>query len=375
MGISFYYERIPVVIAVVMIALLLLKYRKISNITLMMLVYYVFLAVISQLRGWGIPLVLTNVCPSICMILLCEYGFKSDKLLLFKTLGVLLSSLMVVDFITMLLYPEGMYTAFIYSNNWFLGYKTERINISLPGVVFLCEYSKLRYGKIKLYVWVMAAIAIVTAFWADATSGSVTVLFFTAFMVLLGLKEKKKAPKKLVWFLKPNFVLTILIVANFLIAIVQNLSMFEYIIVNVLGKSMNLTGRTNIWNVCKLLFLQNPILGNGFINSGNFAIMTGTAAGTQPHNLLWTLLVYSGIVGTVIYMGAVLVSFNKLGKWHTPAAFIMAYYILANVLLGISSMNTYSPMFTAAIPLLWHLKTFETAELVASGRLQLHEER
>ena len=50
---------------------------------------------------------------------------------------IILTILILIDIVTIIMYPEGMYSTELYTTNWFLGYKTGRVRLAtMPVIMF-----------------------------------------------------------------------------------------------------------------------------------------------------------------------------------------------------------------------------------------------
>ena len=82
--------------------------------------------------------------------------------------------------------------------------------------------------------------------------------------------------------------------------IFQKFGVFEFIIVNVLHKQMNLSNRTTIWAYYLVQIIQQPFFGFGTADGGALFNWDGTV--WYAHNQVLDILVQGGIVSLCVFL-------------------------------------------------------------------------
>lgn len=91
----------------------------------------------------------------------------------------------------------------------------------------------------------------------------------------------------------------------------ENNDLARWFIVDVLGKDMTFTGRTEMWDSALRVISESPIWGYGFVDSDWFnARMSNRAIGA--HNYILNTMVYGGIILLALYIVVVIKSIAKL---------------------------------------------------------------
>lgn len=285
--------------------------------------------------------------------LLIEYYGRKNKYLLLKVIVFTLTALIILDLLSIMKYPNGLYTT-LYRENWILGYKSARGRIAtIPVIAFAaCMDSMTVNKRLSMKFYLIAIVAILDTFLSGGTGATVFVVIETFIIAYISLKKNEKKSiinqNKLL-----NIGLIITIVLNIVFVLLQTYSnnrIVKYIVVDLLGKDLTFTGRTGIWKSSFELFKQSWMYGWGFINGDNFATITGAAAGTQPHNLFLSVMVYTGCIGLLIFLVLLIKTMNKYKYIKFDIVTISFVCIFVNLLWGIISSafngQFFLPMFT-----------------------------
>ena len=94
----------------------------------------------------------------------------------------------------------------------------------------------------------------------------------------------------------------------------------KYIIVDVLGEDMTLTGRLGIYAGVASLLEHIPLFGYGTGNSHLITMMN--EIGPNAQNGLFNLIIEIGIVGVIVYMSILIIMIKK------QSSSILSYPIL-----------------------------------------------
>lgn len=363
------YREIPIIIAAIMFIYCLYKNKGFSMVSAILIFYYIYLVFLTVVNHGAVHTTLTQVCPSIAIILTCEVYMRKEPIQFLKYIGLFLALLVIVDFVTILLYPNGLYSNNLYTENWILGYKTQRVNVAIPAISALATSSMLKRGRISFATWIMLGISILAAFLSQASGGLVALILFLLFFILTyGVGDRVISQKVILKLLNAKVILTIIVVLNIIISIMQNILMFEFFIVDILDKTTTLTGRTIIWTRCLGIIREHPFFGVGYLNSTQFVNLTNISGGTQPHNMILGFLVYSGFVGLMLYAIPLYKSIASTEKANYKVSAIFVFCIIINMVIGITSLNNFTAFNFASIVILWNLNTFQSrvAKLVES---------
>lgn len=248
-----------------------------------------------------------------------------------------LSVLIIWDFVSMFLYPNGMYVDSMYSLNWVLGYKTARLVFSLPCCVLATIVSIKKYNKITWKTYLCYIISVGSLYYSQATAASVSLLVACIGMIVV------YNGKYLAWLWKRiiNFkiVIPVYAIITFLVVYIQNSPTVQYVITQVLKKDATLTTRTYIWNHCIEVLKEHPFTGVGYLSIQQYQEITNNIYATSAHNMSLTLLMCGGAVGILLYIWVMVNSWNSLKRNVTGMRKVLCIGVLAILLVGLTSSS------------------------------------
>ncbi|HFI0518753.1 TPA: hypothetical protein ACGOXH_002063, partial [Streptococcus suis] len=106
-------------------------------------------------------------------LLLCTYieTNRNSKSILYilESAKLILFILISIDILSMLVYPSGLYSTLAYSNNWFLGYKTQRFPFYLFYIVSSSILNYFKKDRISLFSIIFSAFMILGMLRSEAT--------------------------------------------------------------------------------------------------------------------------------------------------------------------------------------------------------------
>lgn len=285
--------------------------------------------VIDVLRAFSIPLLLS-----------LYIDWKRNNINLLSCIDVwlkVLSVLIIVDFVSMFLYPNGMYADSMYSLNWVLGYKTARLVFSLPCCVLATIVSIKKYNKITWKTYLCYIISVGSLYYSQATAASISLLVACVGMIIV------YNGKYLAWLWKIiiNFkiVIPIYAIITFLIVYIQNSPTVQYIITQVLKKDATLTTRTYIWNHCIEILKEHPFTGVGYLSVQQYQKITNNMYATSAHNMSLTILMCGGVLGMLLYIWVMVNSWNNFKRNATGIRKVLSIGVLAILLVGLTSSS------------------------------------
>ena len=330
---------------IVLISFLLLKYvalkRKFSGSMKALLLFVLWIIIISAIRKAHVVGAVRGL--SIPLLVALYLDINREKIYIYKIIeqwADILLWLVIVDFITMVIFPNGMYKDNLYTLNWFLGYKTARLVFSLPLCIFQAVCSMNKCNRLMPKVFLGFVLSIYTLFKSEATSGSVTMLIVCMIILLISY-EKENRHFNTFWKYFSNFKIVVLVygVITFLTIYVQNSPMIQYFIVIVLKKDSTLTTRTTIWRNCIYVLKTHPITGLGYLSIDQYQNLTNNIYATSAHNMTLTILISSGFIGIGMYVFLIITSWNHSEGMKSINAKIIGMGIIALLITGLTSSS------------------------------------
>lgn len=232
---------------------------------------------------------------AICLVV--EMGLKTDPDALLDGASFTLGLFVLINFATIILFPQGMYEFNTFTQNYFLGYRNNSIMLFFPAIIFSIVRSLRKYNKLTLSSFVITAVSFATVILAFSATSVIGMTVFTLFL-LLALINKM-----------PNFLniityLAINIAYFFGVIILRLQEAFAFIIVDMLGRDLTFTGRTKIWDSALATFAKSPVFGVGEIENQASRDLIGA---THAHNYYLDLLYKSGLPGFLIFFAILII--------------------------------------------------------------------
>ena len=217
-----------------------------------------------------------------------EFLIKNNTDGFFKNLSILLGALIILNFITFLFFPEGIFSHEVL----LLGYDNATIVLLLLGSMFIMFSSYYFYKKIKWWAWIPFLMNLITYYVRWSVGAMIGCIVLLIFFLFFYRKPKWTKILNLRTFYWVTFALFILIV------VFGIQKYFSFIIVDVFHKNVTLTGRTLIWQRCFEQIRLHPIFGIGMMVYGERFDMIGIY---HAHCNFLNVLLEIGFVGLLSY--------------------------------------------------------------------------
>lgn len=332
----------------------LIAKKKINNLSkvfiLINLLFVIFLGrSLMRTTDVGIYILRTLSKPYLIVLFIQNYFEDSNKIKkILSAWKKVLVLLCFIDFVTIIIFPNGMYKDKNYTLNWFLGYKTARFVYSWPLLLITSylEFSEkeMTNKNLSIFTYFYFIICIFSAFKSEATGASTALLLYAVFIYYLKTKQREKNLYKLYnIFNVKNVILSCTIVYCLVMTIESNIYIQNFVS-SVFNKSATLSNRVDIWRNCFVFFAESPVFGKGIYTPLEYKAITQYYLGTNAHNLLLTILVSGGIVAMVIYLAIFKVSMSRKRHVYTRQEVSLIASIIVFCIVGvISSALAFSP--------------------------------
>ena len=313
-------------IVVYLIIISITKKKKITTITILLLLLNSWLAYSTFLsKPEYVSTAIWNLIRVVAICLMFEV--YNDKInLLIRAYSNFFFSAIFFNFITIVLtYPSGLFTRIGGSGEYFLGYRNAFVLFFIPALFF----SLLDYYKRKKMNRILSIYGICLASFLIEKSSTGLVVLITFIFVFFVINSNFKI-KNSNYTLKKNGINWIfgayigMNIALLLSNAIFNSKIFSYIVENVLGKTLTLTGRTNIWKVALLMISSNPIRGYGIGNNVN---VSGTI--WYGHNQIIELLLEGGMVALILFGVMIIYLIKKTKQTKILAKYKVAIQVMS----------------------------------------------
>ena len=342
---SYYNTSIYTIIRYALIAYLIIKYRKefkkAKFVYILLLVYSLLLGYSSYQNNssvtWGISGFMHGI--RLISILLVMSGITAKRGVI-KTVSALipiLSALLIATDMLIVFYPYNISSATLY----LIG---DKFHVSYMHCM-LMALTSIRYKNLKkFYVIALYAICILITMRIKCTTGMIMLLFLFFMELLTDI-----VPGIRFFICNINLTAILLAVENILIWGANTIlytPWANHIIVDILGKSNNMTGRFKLYSVIPELIMKKPVLGYG-LQSDIFRNMFGYG---NAQNGLMQIVIESGILGAAIFLFSLFLAGSKAKR--NVSLYSVYLYVLGFIIGSISEMNL-STHFVFGIALLF----------------------
>ena len=335
-------NKIMKIVSCTIIMIMYCKNKKISKILLTMSIYHCLWILSGIINKGNVQHIINQTIVTMFPCLLIEVYAKKDIGIIIESILLLFKIYIYINFLTLLIYPQGMAEVIKGYPVWFLGIDNKHITIIFPAMCLevINNLMKNKKGKISSIVFLLICIISVFIRWS-ATS----VIFMILIIVFLVLK-KYIYQKKIFNF--ANYI-GISIISFFGIVIFRMQNLLESFIVEVLKKDITLTGRVNIWDKVVKDIIQKPILGHGDSTVYNVFVFNRNMDFSHSHNLILNILNIGGILLLLnyIYMwvliGKKMIRYRRDSITKTLSYFYFTFFIIT--LVESYGFNTFFILF------------------------------
>lgn len=284
-----------------------MKRKHPTKYTFMWIIFEIWILVITLVRGGNISFAI-NQALTICAIALFWQMYADDMYGICKALYYLLAVLIIINFVTLLIFPNGMYVTGVTntaSENWFLGFKNKHVVYFLPfvGLNFLL-------GKIEGFNWKKLLLIVVVVF-SSLYANSSTTIVCLSIMLLIGfvpfIREHYKVFNMYTYF-------GVSILMFIMIPVLRLQYLFSYFIVTVLKKSIDLTYRTDLWDRAFSEIREHLLTGWGEQSVEIKHALYNSQSILSAHNQILEYIYIGGIILLVIYIIINLMLCTKLHR-------------------------------------------------------------
>lgn len=299
------------VVACICTCVLYLKQHGIARTMLLLVLLLNIVALIATLLNHGnVMRAISWLINAVSIGMLVEIMLNDNVIICFNTILLPLQILIYANFITLFLYPNGMYASLgisIFGNTqmWLLEYDNTFICYIFPSVVTSIVKSYIQYQRFRPswgnMILIFVSFATMIMRWTVTGLVGLTAVFL--YVLFPKSKERQRASTY-------TYIIICALVFLFIVVLrVQNL--FEWFIVGVLRKSLTLTTRTAIWDTSWWLITQKPLIGYGLLDAATDPLYQRFLV-TNPNSLPLFFLYKGGIMMWLVYAIILIVLANKL---------------------------------------------------------------
>ena len=296
--------------------------RKLSKIILAIGIYFLVSVLSTIWNGGDYYKLLTSFGKPIGFCMLVEASLEYNARKTVKILCYIFGIEVIANLITIWLFPNGMYTTnyFLkFTENWLLGYDNLHILFILPALclsMIHAEYTKKSFVA-KLCIVAMFSTSVYIT-WSAASIVAISVWILLWLYVEITNNYRILSIGKVVGAHAIFF---------FSIVIIRMQNLFEWLIVDILGKDLTFTGRTSRWDAALRMFQEKPLFGWGVVDS---ELTRSRLEGfSHCHNHYLQILYQTGIAGMVCFLITLFLLFKPIKEMENKK---IAFFFLNTLL-------------------------------------------
>jgi O-antigen ligase len=119
---------------------------------------------------------------------------------------------------------------------------------------------------------------------------------------------------------------------------IEHNSLIVWFVEDVLDKDITFTHRTYMWDAASKVFVDSPIYGYGLVDADwYYSHMSSFAKG--PHNFIWGILIYGGIILLALFTYICYMAFIKLPATNDKS--VLLIYAVAATMFTMMIMEVY----------------------------------
>ncbi|MBQ6049161.1 MAG: O-antigen ligase family protein [Bacteroidaceae bacterium] len=256
----------------------------------LMVGYIIMMIGITAIASTDLKNMIYTAVDVLFMVILFNYCKEGKMPILLRTFSFSLSVCVYINFIVLISDTSWMIVDDKNLFGYILGDNYNQV-VSRIIPAMLCSILTSKYGLL----WKINCFAtFVTGFLGVLFLGSMTattgLILFVLFCAIPSISLKRLG----VWGMFIFYVFFQIAVC-FNGTSLQNNDLAVYIIVDVLGKDITFTHRTELWDAALRVFTESPLFGNGYVDRDWYlSNMSSLAMG--PHNLIFYIMISGGIV-------------------------------------------------------------------------------
>lgn len=265
-------------------------------------------------------------------IVLFKINMLDNKDKFLTTLENTFFILLLINFITIILFPGGFYlNSSGYSGNYFLGYDNNLITYIFPALALSFTNTLNKNGKIGLKSIFLLIISFCSIIFTWSATGVVSMVIMIVLFFAYTINKKDFPIKKYI-------VVALSLFIGIVFLRFQNI--FSFIIEGWLKKDLTFTGRTYIWDIFISEIKKSILIGHGIVDS-KYLIQTLNAG--HAHNYFLQIFYQGGLVTFSMFLGFFFSTIKKVQncKEKKYVGIVIFAYLISFIFEAYSLTNMF----------------------------------
>src|SRR5699024_8702755 len=294
--------------------------KRFNVIIFVIIIYFLWRSLTSYFYSDNV-LDLTNSVKVITLALFINITIKKYTRSILFSLSILFSIYIYINFMSIYLFPNGLYIVDRPSSGttvgWFLGIANQFAYVIIPGLTFIILNAYYKYRKINILTWITIIISLLSLIKVWTATGIVSIFFIILLSIYISFRPNPKYTN--FYMFSYIYIFIYLMIFN-----LEKIPPIKIIVVDLLQKDLTLSFRTVIWEKALSVIESSLIFGHGI----NTYVLAGEVTSFAAHNLLLQIILDSGIVGVTLILIIILISGRQLQYNRSRA---ISYIILSGV--------------------------------------------
>lgn len=267
--------------------------------------------------NWGIVMNGLGISLFAYMSITTDYGA------FLKGSSRVLGTYVILNSLSVIIFPDGMYASAEYTENYFLSYRTSWMPVylfALTVTLLWADHDKCKATRRWAYLVTISAFTSIIMVW---TATSLLCFSISGIFLLVWTYGKKAKPMRIETLMIWEAVL-------FVVSVVFRMQQaFEFILVSLLNRDTTLTYRTRIWDNAMAAIMENFPTGVGDLSPAKMEAYLGYGV-THAHCHYLTVQMSLGIVGTGLFLYLIWYSTHRTARLGNCASrrIIIAAFIV-----------------------------------------------
>lgn len=345
----------------VTLIIITIRHIKLYSTTKLLLLGYVIILISSIINGRSLNDAIHDMISVVGMMLLFNCGFEIRKTKFIELMKVLLIALSIINFVSILLYPDGIYFRSGYYANWVWGYKNVHIRYLIPACVLLINGRLKDNEKLGVVDYIALVFTLLSSVMVKSSTAIGGALIFALLVITENLRSKG-VQRFIKFFINP-LTITIGIAVLYYVVLWGDSAFLGGVLQKYFGRDLTFTGRVYIWTKCIDLIKTHLLFGMGYLNNVEFYSLINIGIGAHPHNYFIGILFYGGIISFVMFFMAYIRTFkNYRANKNNAAANICLWAILSFLVMGISDVMLFAPFIHTLLIIYEYYCRYEKTE-------------
>lgn len=300
--------------------------------------FYFSFVITGIIKSGNVQMAVITVMNAVIFSIILTLGLKMNPRVLCDVLTFYIFLLWTGELICLFLFPNGIALSKYYYNAYgFIGID----NQLTPFLIF--SFFLILFNLMNKYKPVISAICIIEMFAAAFITWSATCVV-VSFILLAYLILFYK--KKWEMLLDLKLLFSVVIVLFFALVIFRVHDIFSFFIEDILGKSITLTGRTEIWDLAIYQIKQTPLFGRGFYPEYGWIFWHSKFY--YSHNLFLEIMLIGGVFSLAFFAAMIWINFSKIDfKGNVTLAALLSICIFSMGIGCLTEAYLKSVFFTA----------------------------